>query len=96
MCGRFTLRTLARDLVEIVELLREPGLSPRYNIAPTQRVAVVRHSAKDREFAVMRWGLVPSWEWRKAKREATRAQTNRRQLGTWQAVHTLNRRWRLN
>jgi putative SOS response-associated peptidase YedK len=61
MCGRFTLRTPARDLVEIFELLREPELSPRYNIAPTQRVAVVRQSGKDREFAAMRWGLVPSW-----------------------------------
>ena len=61
MCGRFTLRTPARDLVEIFELLREPELSPRYNIAPTQRVAVVRQSGKDREIAVMRWGLVPSW-----------------------------------
>jgi putative SOS response-associated peptidase YedK len=60
MCGRFTLRTPARDLVEIFELLREPELSPRYNIAPTQRVAIVRQSGKDRELAVMRWGLVPS------------------------------------
>ena len=61
MCGRFTLRTPARDLVEVFELLREPELSPRYNIAPTQRVAVVRQSGKDRELGVMRWGLVPSW-----------------------------------
>jgi putative SOS response-associated peptidase YedK len=61
MCGRFTLRTPARDLVEIFALLREPELSARYNIAPTQRVAVVRQSNKDRELAVMRWGLVPSW-----------------------------------
>jgi putative SOS response-associated peptidase YedK len=60
MCGRFTFRTPARDLVEIFELLREPELAPRYNIAPTQRVAVVRQSGKDREFAVMRWGLVSS------------------------------------
>jgi putative SOS response-associated peptidase YedK len=42
MCGRFTLRTPARDLVKIFELLREPELSPRYNIAPTQNVAVIR------------------------------------------------------
>src|ERR1700676_4942163 len=27
MCGRFTLRTPARDLVEIFELLREPDLT---------------------------------------------------------------------
>ena len=61
MCGRFTLRTPARDLVEIFELLREPELSPRYNIAPTQRVAVVRQDGKNRELSLMRWGLVPSW-----------------------------------
>ena len=61
MCGRFTLRTSSRDLVEIFALLREPDLKPRYNIAPTQRVAVVRQSGKDREFVGMRWGLVPSW-----------------------------------
>jgi putative SOS response-associated peptidase YedK len=61
MCGRFTLRTPARDLVEIFELLREPELSPRYNIAPTQRVAVVRQDGKSRELSMMRWGLVPAW-----------------------------------
>jgi putative SOS response-associated peptidase YedK len=61
MCGRFTLRTPARDLVEIFELLREPDLSPRYNVAPTQNVAVVRQDGKSRELSMMRWGLVPSW-----------------------------------
>ena len=61
MCGRFTLRTPARDLVEIFELLREPEFSPRYNVAPTQRIAVIRQYGKDREFSDMRWGLVPSW-----------------------------------
>jgi putative SOS response-associated peptidase YedK len=35
MCGRFTLRTPARDLVEVFELLREPELTPRFNIPPT-------------------------------------------------------------
>jgi putative SOS response-associated peptidase YedK len=61
MCGRFTLRTPARDLVEVFELLREPELSPRYNIAPTQNVAVVRQDGKSRELSMMRWGLVPAW-----------------------------------
>jgi putative SOS response-associated peptidase YedK len=42
MCGRFTLRTNARDLVEVFQLLRTVELSPRYNIAPTQSVAVIR------------------------------------------------------
>src|SRR3984885_6551434 len=61
MCGRFTLRTPAHDLVEVFELLREPELSPRYNIAPTQNVAVIRQDGKSRQLSLMRWGLVPTW-----------------------------------
>jgi hypothetical protein len=61
MCGRFTLRTSSRDLVEIFQLLREPDLTPRYNIAPTQPVAVIRQVDGHRELSMMRWGLVPAW-----------------------------------
>jgi putative SOS response-associated peptidase YedK len=61
MCGRFTLRTSSRDLVEIFALLREPDLKPRYNIAPTQPVAVIRQVDGHRELTMMRWGLVPAW-----------------------------------
>jgi putative SOS response-associated peptidase YedK len=61
MCGRFTLRTPARDLVEVFELLRDPEVSPRYNIAPTQNIAVVRQDGKNRQLSLMRWGLVPAW-----------------------------------
>src|SRR6266699_7137752 len=36
---------------------------PRYNIAPTQPVLVVRkeNGKKVRHFTTMRWGLIPSW-----------------------------------
>jgi putative SOS response-associated peptidase YedK len=61
MCGRFTLRTPARDLVEVFELLREPELTPRFNIAPTQEIAIVREMWGRREVAMLRWGLVPPW-----------------------------------
>jgi putative SOS response-associated peptidase YedK len=61
MCGRFTLRTNARDLVEVFQLLRTPEIAPRYNIAPTQSVAVIRQVERQRELSMMRWGLVPSW-----------------------------------
>jgi putative SOS response-associated peptidase YedK len=38
------------------------NLQPRYNIAPTQEVLIVRLSAHGRREAVrLRWGLVPSW-----------------------------------
>ncbi len=35
---------------------------PRYNIAPTQPIAIVRmNERREREFALARWGFVPSW-----------------------------------
>jgi putative SOS response-associated peptidase YedK len=40
----------------------QPTLFPRYNIAPSQPVAVVRQTAEGkRELVKLRWGLVPSW-----------------------------------
>src|SRR5579864_1642586 len=61
MCGRFTLRTPPKDLVEIFQLLRTPELAPRYNIAPTQPVAVLRQDGKFRQLSLLHWGLIPSW-----------------------------------
>jgi putative SOS response-associated peptidase YedK len=41
----------------------EEDWSPRYNIAPTQPVPVIRQHPKEprRVFSLMRWGLIPSW-----------------------------------
>ncbi|MBI3462160.1 MAG: SOS response-associated peptidase [Planctomycetes bacterium] len=58
MCGRFTLRTSARDVAEEFGLIEVPDLFPRYNIAPTQPVPVVR---KPRQLDFLRWGLIPPW-----------------------------------
>jgi putative SOS response-associated peptidase YedK len=63
MCGRYTLFHEARELdrsfeVAISEVLREP----RFNIAPTQEVPIVRRtSSGEREAALARWGLLPFW-----------------------------------
>ena len=37
--------------------------SPRYNIAPTQPVPVIRQNPKEpiRELSLMKWGLIPHW-----------------------------------
>ena len=66
MCGRFTLRTPADELARLFTDLHCPDLGlfrPRFNIAPTQNVQVVRAAAHDGgvEYATLRWGLVPSW-----------------------------------
>ena len=42
MCGRYTLRTPPAVLVEHFRVHSLPPLGPRFNIAPTQQVGVVR------------------------------------------------------
>ncbi|HEY5314906.1 MAG TPA: SOS response-associated peptidase [Pirellulales bacterium] len=62
MCGRFTLKTPASDVARLLGLLTPVALEARYNIAPTQRVAIVRDvPGEGRQLAMLAWGLVPSW-----------------------------------
>jgi putative SOS response-associated peptidase YedK len=63
MCGRFTLNASPEQLAELFDLPEAPVVAPRYNIAPTQPVAIVRldPQSKEREWAHVLWGLVPSW-----------------------------------
>ncbi len=62
MCGRFTLRVPTPVLIEHFGLGRAVTLSPRFNVAPTQDVAVVRRADDSvRELTLVRWGLIPSW-----------------------------------
>jgi putative SOS response-associated peptidase YedK len=64
MCGRFTLRTAASAIAEQFSLLEVPDLQPRFNIAPSQPVPVVRidpQQAARRQLVFLHWGLVPSW-----------------------------------
>jgi putative SOS response-associated peptidase YedK len=63
MCGRFLLTTPASGVADLFGLDEVPALSPRYNIAPGQPIAVVRiaEGGGRRECMSLRWGLVPSW-----------------------------------
>ena len=65
MCGRFTLRAPASVIAEQFSLFEVPTLKPRFNIAPTQPVPVVRMTPQpaepQRQFVFLHWGLVPSW-----------------------------------
>jgi putative SOS response-associated peptidase YedK len=62
MCGRFLMTMPVDELNRRFRLDIRLNLPPRYNIAPTQPVGIVRRGERSgREFAVVRWGLVPSW-----------------------------------
>lgn len=63
MCGRFTLRTPAKDVLKLFNAGLAAEFPPRYNIAPGQNIAVVRSTGDggQRELSFMRWGLVPAW-----------------------------------
>ena len=61
MCGRYTMRTSCKVVAEVFALADEPLFQPRFNIAPTQQVPVVRLDEKGRHLAFMRWGLIPHW-----------------------------------
>ncbi|MBK8134984.1 MAG: SOS response-associated peptidase [Anaerolineae bacterium] len=61
MCGRFVLTADAATLLEAFGLEGAMvQMAPRYNIAPTQPVAVITN-AEPRKLTFHRWGLVPSW-----------------------------------
>ena len=62
MCGRFTQRMSWRELHDLMDLVgAPPNLRPRYNVAPSQDVAVIRSDDKGRTLAMLRWGLIPAW-----------------------------------
>ncbi len=63
MCGRYSLTSPPEAIRRLFGLDVTPNLPPRYNIAPTQMVPVVRLAAGSakRELVLLRWGLVPSW-----------------------------------
>ena len=62
MCGRFALPT-PEEITGHFNLKKKPNLVPRYNIAPSQNIAVVRLTpyTPERKLAVLRWGPIPFW-----------------------------------
>jgi putative SOS response-associated peptidase YedK len=62
MCSRYTLTSPHEAVRAYFGYLNEAVFPPRYNIAPSQPVAIVRNTYKhEREMALVRWGLIPSW-----------------------------------
>lgn len=61
MCGRFSLKTTGAALQTQFQLPDTPAIEPRYNIAPTQQIAVVQQTENGPALQFLRWGLVPAW-----------------------------------
>ena len=61
MCGRFTLASDPKTLTETFPDFEAPTeLSPRYNIAPSQDVAVIANNGENK-IEYFHWGLIPFW-----------------------------------
>lgn len=65
MCGRYTLHHKAKEIEERFDVdAAEELLAPRYNIAPSQIIPVIRRPRSGdnlREMAGCKWGLIPFW-----------------------------------
>jgi len=64
MCGRFT-SLLSPELLAVIRdifgIQPPEKVEPRYNIAPTQQVWVIRNDGEHNRLDLMKWGLIPSW-----------------------------------
>src|SRR5215472_3067451 len=61
MCGRYAITSAPEAIRALFDYPEAPDFPPRYNVAPTQPIPVVRLVEGKRQFTLMRWGLVPSW-----------------------------------
>jgi putative SOS response-associated peptidase YedK len=66
MCGRYRVskrKQVVEEHFDAVSGEGEEDWIPRYNVAPTQSVPVIRQHPKEpvRQLSMMRWGLIPSW-----------------------------------
>jgi len=61
MCGRYSITSAPEAIRALFRYEEAPEFPPRYNVAPTQPIPVVRLIDGQRRFALMRWGLVPAW-----------------------------------
>ena len=61
MCGRYAITSAPEAIRRLFGYDEQPNFPPRYNVAPTQPVPIVRMVEGKRQFALVRWGLIPAW-----------------------------------
>ncbi|KAF2990500.1 SOS response-associated peptidase [Methylocystis sp. MJC1] len=65
MCGRYALTSAPEAIRKLFGYPETPNFPPRYNIAPTQPIAIVTSERQDgkptRRFMLARWGFLPGF-----------------------------------
>lgn len=61
MCGRYLLTASPEEVRRLFRYAEQPNFPPRWNIAPTQPIAIVTAGPAGPRFMLVRWGLIPSW-----------------------------------
>jgi putative SOS response-associated peptidase YedK len=61
MCGRYMIISSPEAIRRLFGYPEQPNFPPRYNVAPTQPVPIVGLVDGKRQFALVRWGLIPPW-----------------------------------
>ena len=62
MCGRFAFYSPRESVQEYFGVEVPFAFEPRYNVAPSQEVMVIRQQANTQpETEMLKWGLVPFW-----------------------------------
>jgi putative SOS response-associated peptidase YedK len=63
VCGRFTMRANLKTVAGLFDVPEPPPtVRPRYNISPSQTIVAIRPTDDaSKEWALLRWGLIPSW-----------------------------------
>lgn len=62
MCSRYSLTSPHEAVRRHFDYGNDHPFPPRYNLAPTDPVAIVRPGGRHaRELVLVRWGLIPSW-----------------------------------
>jgi putative SOS response-associated peptidase YedK len=61
MCGRYAIISTPQAIRALFGYAEQPNFPPRYNVAPTQPVPIVRIADGKRSFVLARWAFLPSW-----------------------------------
>ena len=59
MCGRFVLTATPEEVRALFRYAEQPNFPPRFNIAPTQPIAIVTGPGAAPKFLLARWGFLP-------------------------------------